>query len=155
MVRADQTEAVQNIVAAGWLYKHSYIGLNLEWFAFGEGLGAELAPSGHQPDVLNYAWRDDGNRVGVFRMAELFAELKLPVSLLVNAQMYEHAPQAVAAFPNAEIVGICDPDGARMADVIKTFAISSDRVFHDIERCVWFYPVRRSRSRAKPRRLLP
>ncbi len=82
-----------------------YIGLNLEWFSFGEGLGAELAPGGPQPDVLNYAWRDYGNRVGVFRLADLFAELKLPVSLLVNAQMVEHAPQAIAAFPGAEIVG--------------------------------------------------
>ncbi len=61
-----------------------YIALNLEWFSFGEGLGAELAPGGPQPDVLNYAWRDYGNRVGVFRLAELFAELKLPVSLLVK-----------------------------------------------------------------------
>jgi len=82
-----------------------YVALNLEWFSFGEGLGAELAPGGPQPDVLNYAWRDYGNRVGVFRLAELFAELKLPVSLLVNAQMYDHAPQAIAAFPGAEIVG--------------------------------------------------
>jgi peptidoglycan/xylan/chitin deacetylase (PgdA/CDA1 family) len=82
-----------------------YIGLNLEWFSFGEGLGAELAPGGPQPDVLNYAWRDYGNRVGVFRLAELFAELKLPVSLLVNAEMYRHAPQAVAAFQNTEIIG--------------------------------------------------
>jgi peptidoglycan/xylan/chitin deacetylase (PgdA/CDA1 family) len=82
-----------------------YIGLNLEWFAFGEGLGAELAPGGPQPDVLNYSWRDYGNRVGVFRLAELFGELKLPVSLLVNAAMVEHAPQALAAFPGAEIVG--------------------------------------------------
>ncbi|HXZ46004.1 MAG TPA: polysaccharide deacetylase family protein [Pseudolabrys sp.] len=82
-----------------------YVGLNLEWFSFGEGLGAELAPGGPQPDVLNYAWRDYGNRVGVFRLAELFGELKLPVSLLVNAEMYRHAPQAVAAFRNAEIVG--------------------------------------------------
>jgi peptidoglycan/xylan/chitin deacetylase (PgdA/CDA1 family) len=82
-----------------------YFGLNLEWFAFGEGLGAELAPGGPQPDVLNYAWRDYGNRVGVFRIAELFEELNLPVSLLVNATMVEHAPQAVAAFPAAEIVG--------------------------------------------------
>jgi allantoinase len=32
-----------------------YIGLNLEWFSFGEGLGAELVPVGHQPDVLNYS----------------------------------------------------------------------------------------------------
>jgi len=82
-----------------------YLALNLEWFSFGEGLGAELVPAGHQPDVLNYAWRDYGNRVGVFRLAGLFAALKLPVSLLVNAEMYTHAPQAVAAFPNAEIVG--------------------------------------------------
>ena len=82
-----------------------YIGLNLEWFSFGEGLGAELAPGGPQPDVLNYAWRDYGNRVGVFRLAELFGEMKLPVSLLVNAEMYRHAPQAVAAFHDPEIVG--------------------------------------------------
>jgi hypothetical protein len=81
-----------------------YIGLNLEWFAFGEGLGAELAPGGPQPDVLNYAWRDYGNRVGVFRLAELFGQHALPVSLLVNAQMTEQAPQALAVFPNAEIV---------------------------------------------------
>jgi hypothetical protein len=82
-----------------------YVGLNLEWFSFGEGLGAELAPGGPQPDILNYAWRDYGNRVGVFRLAELFKTLNWPVSLLVNSAMYEHAPEAVAAFPNAEIVG--------------------------------------------------
>ena len=82
-----------------------YIGLNLEWFSFGEGLGAELASGGPQPDVLNYAWRDYGNRVGVFRLAELFAELKLPVSLLINSQMIDEAPQAVDAFRGAELVG--------------------------------------------------
>jgi hypothetical protein len=82
-----------------------YIGLNLEWFSFGEGLGAELAPGGPPPDVLNYSWRDYGNRVGVFRLAELFARLKLPVSLIVNSRMCEEAPQAIAAFENAEIVG--------------------------------------------------
>jgi peptidoglycan/xylan/chitin deacetylase (PgdA/CDA1 family) len=82
-----------------------YVGLNLEWFAFGEGLGAELAPGGPQPDVLNYAWRDYGNRVGVFRLAELFGELDWPVSLLANSEMVRHAPQAIEAFQNVEIVG--------------------------------------------------
>jgi allantoinase len=82
-----------------------YVGLNLEWFSFGEGLGAELAPGGPQPDVLNYAWRDYGNRVGVFRLAELFAEMQLPVSLLINSEMYRHAPETVAAFSDAELVG--------------------------------------------------
>jgi peptidoglycan/xylan/chitin deacetylase (PgdA/CDA1 family) len=75
-----------------------YIGLNLEHFAFGEGLGGELAPGGPQPDVLNYAWRDYGNRVGVWRMLELFEQLDLPVSLLVNSEIYDYCPQVIEAF---------------------------------------------------------
>ena len=65
-----------------------YLGLNLEHFAFGQGLGAELAPGGPQPDVLNYAWRDYGNRVGVWRLLELFDDLGLPASVLVNSSIY-------------------------------------------------------------------
>ena len=52
-----------------------YLGMNLECFSFGEGLGAELSYGGPQPDILNYAWRDYGNRVGVWRMIELFDRL--------------------------------------------------------------------------------
>jgi peptidoglycan/xylan/chitin deacetylase (PgdA/CDA1 family) len=74
-----------------------YIGLNLEHFAFGEGLGAELAPS-HQPDVLNYSWRDYGNRVGAWRLLDLFQDLGLRASILLNASLYDHAPDLVAAF---------------------------------------------------------
>ncbi|MFZ1067516.1 MAG: polysaccharide deacetylase, partial [Pseudolabrys sp.] len=96
-----------------------YVALNLEWFSFGEGLGAELAPGGSQPDVLNYAWRDYGNRVGVFRLADLFAELNLPVSLLVNAEMYRHAPEAVTAFPGAEIVGHGRSNSERQGDLTE------------------------------------
>jgi len=75
-----------------------YIALNLEHFAFGEGLGAQLAPGAGEPDVLNYAWRDYGNRVGVWRLLRLFDELHFPVALLVNAAIYEYCPQVVAAF---------------------------------------------------------
>ncbi|MCH2393883.1 polysaccharide deacetylase family protein [Oceanibaculum sp.] len=84
-----------------------YIALNLEHFAFGEGLGAELAPGGPQPDVLNYAWRDYGNRVGAWRMLELFDELKLPVSVLVNSEIYGYCPQLMDAFRarGDEVVG--------------------------------------------------
>ena len=38
-----------------------YIAVNLEHFEFGKGLGAKLAPSS-EPDVLNYSWREYGNR---------------------------------------------------------------------------------------------
>lgn len=75
-----------------------YIGLNLEHFAFGEGLGAEIAPGGPQPDVLNYAWRDYGNRVGAWRMRDMFDALDLPVSVLANTAMYDYAPDLMAAF---------------------------------------------------------
>jgi peptidoglycan/xylan/chitin deacetylase (PgdA/CDA1 family) len=74
-----------------------YVALNLEHFAFGEGLGAQLAPSG-QPDVLNYAWRDYGNRVGAWRMRDLFDQLAIPVSVLVNSSLYDYCPGLIAAF---------------------------------------------------------
>ncbi|ONG58996.1 polysaccharide deacetylase [Pseudoroseomonas deserti] len=74
-----------------------YLGINLEHFAFGEGLGMSLAPGGPQPDVLNYAWRDYGNRVGAWRMLEMLDELKLPATVLLNSAMYDYAPSLVAA----------------------------------------------------------
>ncbi|WP_227270126.1 polysaccharide deacetylase family protein [Roseobacter weihaiensis] len=74
-----------------------YIGLNLEHFAFGEGLGAELAPGGPPPDILNYAWRDYGNRVGAWRMLDMFDRLDMPVSVIANSAMYAYAPELMAA----------------------------------------------------------
>jgi allantoinase len=75
-----------------------YIAINLEHFAFGEGLGAELAPAGPQPDVLNYAWRDYGNRVGAWRLIELLDELQCPASVLINSDIYAGAPGLAEAF---------------------------------------------------------
>ncbi|MEO1636755.1 MAG: polysaccharide deacetylase family protein [Cyanobacteria bacterium J06631_9] len=75
-----------------------YIGVNIEWFAFNEGVGAVLASANHQPDVLNYGWRDYGNRVGLWRMLDLFDELELPVVALLNDTVCDYAPQIVQAF---------------------------------------------------------
>ena len=74
-----------------------YLGVNLECFSFGAGLGAQLCPSG-TPDILNYSWRDYGNRVGVWRMLELFDTLQLPCTVLANSLMYRDAPGVVEAF---------------------------------------------------------
>ena len=84
-----------------------YIGLNLEHFAFGEGLGAELAPGGPQPDVLNYTWRDYGNRVGAWRLLDLFEALGVPSALLLNSSLLDYCPSLAAAFlaRGDEIVG--------------------------------------------------
>jgi len=84
-----------------------YIGLNLEHFSFGEGLGARLVPSTEmEPDVLNYSWRDYGNRVGAWRLESLFDTLQIPVSLLVNTSIYDYCPELIAAYRKhgAEII---------------------------------------------------
>jgi allantoinase len=75
-----------------------YIAVNLEHFSFGEGLGAELAPGGPQPDVLNYAWRDYGNRVGAWRLLDLLDQLQIPASVLINSEIYVGAPGLAEAF---------------------------------------------------------
>jgi allantoinase len=74
-----------------------YLGFNLEHFAFGEGLGANIGPASPQPDVLNYSWREYGNRVGAWRCLELFGQLGLPAAALINTALYDHCPELVAA----------------------------------------------------------
>lgn len=83
-----------------------YIGFNVEHFEFGSGLGAKLSPS-NEPDVLNYAWREYGNRVGAWRCLDLFSELDIPVGALINTALYDHAPQLMDAFRarGDEIIG--------------------------------------------------
>jgi peptidoglycan/xylan/chitin deacetylase (PgdA/CDA1 family) len=99
-----------------------YLGLNIEHFEFGRGLGAKLAPSA-DPDVLNYAWRDYGNRVGVWRCIELFEELKLPVGVLVNTSLYDYCPEVLAAFRGghyswgAEMIGHGHTNAERQGDM--------------------------------------
>lgn len=70
-----------------------YIGLNIEHFSFGEGLGHTPTNPGVQPDVRNYAWRDYGLRVGIWRIFDLLDEFDLPASHLMNTSIYEYAPQ--------------------------------------------------------------
>ena len=84
-----------------------YLALNLETFDFGDGLGAELAPGGPQPDVLNYAWRDWGNRVGAWRIRDMLDDLRMPASVLVNSRIYRDCPGLIEAFRarGDEIVG--------------------------------------------------
>ncbi len=84
-----------------------YLGYNLEHFAFGEGLGAKLGPASPEPDVLNYSWRDYGNRVGAWRCLELFEELRMPAAVLANTAIYDFCPELMAAHRRRgdEVVG--------------------------------------------------
>jgi len=75
-----------------------YVALNLEHYAFGEGLTESIVPSLDAHDVLNYSWREYGNRVGAWRLASLFTSLDMPLSVLVNAAIYDHCPELVETF---------------------------------------------------------
>jgi peptidoglycan/xylan/chitin deacetylase (PgdA/CDA1 family) len=75
-----------------------YVALNLEHYAFGEGLVEALVPGIPDPDVLNYSWRDYGNRVGAWRLRDALRAAGLPVTLLVNSTLYDHCPELVTAF---------------------------------------------------------
>src|SRR4029077_19308522 len=70
---------------------------NVEWFAFGAGLGHDPAKTGEPQTHRNYAWRDYGNRIGICGRLELFDELKLPASHNTNTLVYDYAPQVMAA----------------------------------------------------------
>lgn len=75
-----------------------HVSLNFEHFAYGEGLGLSYSPGIPHPNTYNWAWREYGNRVGVWRLLQLFDRLRLPISLLLNSEVYDHCPEAVAAF---------------------------------------------------------
>lgn len=115
-----------------------YVALNLEAYAFGEGLREELVAGGHEPDVLNYSWRDYGNRVAAFRLKALFEELGLPITLLVNSKIYTEAPGLIGHFrterneiaahgrTNSEAQGLLDEAGEAALIAEATLAIFAE-----------------------------
>lgn len=75
------------------------IALNIEHYEFDGGIVDELVQAGGPgPDVINYAWLDYGNRVGAWRLKELFNQLGLPLTCLVNSQVYDSCPGLIEAF---------------------------------------------------------
>lgn len=69
-----------------------YVAVNIEQFSYGAGKGAAIAP----PDQANshsvFSWRDYGNRVGVWRLFDMFDALAIPIEAQMNTAIYEHCP---------------------------------------------------------------
>jgi peptidoglycan/xylan/chitin deacetylase (PgdA/CDA1 family) len=74
-----------------------YLGFNIEHFSFGEGLGAKLGAALAEPDVLNYSWREYGNRVGAWRCLELFDALGFPAGIIANTAVFDHCAALIEA----------------------------------------------------------
>jgi allantoinase len=84
-----------------------YVALNVEQFPFGEGLGVPVAPAQPEPDVVNFSWRDYGNRIGFWRILEMFDAFQTPLGMIINTEVFEHCPEIAAAIMarGDEIIG--------------------------------------------------
>jgi allantoinase len=74
-----------------------YFALGIEQYNFGEGMTENLVSAMPPPDVLNASWRDYGNRIGAWRILECFAHYGVPLGVLLNSALCEHAPELVEA----------------------------------------------------------
>ena len=74
-----------------------YFAVGIEHYAFNEGLTEKLVPGIPAPDVLNTSWREYGNRVAIWRVLDAFAEYGLPLGILLNTAVYDHAPDVTDA----------------------------------------------------------
>lgn len=68
---------------------------NIEWFAFGAGLGSDSTGLPSPQNQRNYAWRDYGNRVGLWYYLDLLDEFALPGAHNVNSAVLEACPEIV------------------------------------------------------------
>ncbi len=68
---------------------------NIEWFSFMTGLGSDHTQPGAAQTTRNYAWRDYGNRVGLWYLFDLLDELGLPASHNLNAAVLDNCPQII------------------------------------------------------------
>lgn len=74
-----------------------YVALCVEHFSYGSGLGLAYSPGLSHPNSYNWGWREYGNRVGGWRLIDLFNEHRLPLTVLLNTACYDHCPELVAA----------------------------------------------------------
>src|SRR5262245_10432171 len=70
---------------------------NVEVWHYDSAVGAAITPNptNHVPDVFNYAWREYGMRVGLWRLADVFDEAGVKATVALNSQVCEVHPRAV------------------------------------------------------------
>lgn len=73
-----------------------HVGVNVEHFRidipFPAGLGL-----GTVPDPMPFGWRDYGNRVGIWRLMDVFDDVGVPVSGILNSEVCTEYPEIIEA----------------------------------------------------------
>lgn len=70
---------------------------NIEQFAYRAGLGSDSAQPGAIQNQRNYAWRDYGNRVGLWYLLQVLDELGIPAAHNINAAALDTCPEIAPA----------------------------------------------------------
>ena len=97
-----------------------YVAINLEHFAFGCPEGAKLSQAANTLDILNYSWRDYGNRVGAWYLADLFAELAIPPAVICNTAILDYCPDLLErwlSLPGSELIAHGHTNSQRQGDL--------------------------------------
>ena len=74
-----------------------YVAVNIEHFPYGVQCGVDLDRQTQPWSQRSWLWREYGNRVGEWRLIDLFDELELPAGVIVNTENYLHCPELIAA----------------------------------------------------------
>lgn len=96
-----------------------YFALNIEAFEFGRNPGNDFTSMPTAPFHRGYAYRDLGNRVGVWRIKKLFDEFNIPLAVLANSSVYDVYPRVLEAFRERgdEFVGHGRTNSERQIDM--------------------------------------
>ena len=70
---------------------------NVEVWHYDSAVGAAIQPNptGYVPDVFNYAWREYGIRIGLWRLADVFDAAGVRATVALNSQVCEVYPKAI------------------------------------------------------------
>ncbi|MCL2430140.1 MAG: polysaccharide deacetylase family protein, partial [Alphaproteobacteria bacterium] len=94
---------------------------NVEVWHYDSAAGAGITPNpaNHVPDVFNYAWREYGMRVGLWRLADVFDAAGVRATVALNSQVCEVYPKAIEEMKkrNWEFMGHGTTNSTTLADL--------------------------------------
>ena len=88
---------------------------NIEFFPLDEDVPGGSAAA---PDVLAFAGRDYGGRVGAWRVLDALQEFDVPTTVAFNAEVCDAYPEVVSAMVEArwEFMGHCNTNNRRLSE---------------------------------------
>jgi peptidoglycan/xylan/chitin deacetylase (PgdA/CDA1 family) len=86
------------------------------------GVGIQPNPTNYVPDIFNYAWREYGMRVGLWRLADVFDAAGVRATVALNSQVCEVYPKAIEEMKkrNWEFMGHGTTNSTNLGGLLRT-----------------------------------